>query len=170
MLALNYQTPGQPMSANRARFLDNGGCGYLLKPACLLDVTTTMRLPELSETMATSTVRRLTLRVRFRPLTLRCARRATRLRMRATSADHLGEGAAALEEDRQDQERHHRSLRAGGADGRESRPAGVEERGCSYRSASAARAMRCSSALDGCASKRPTVSIRTGTKRANSPY
>lgn len=35
MCALNYQTPDQPMQLNQAKFMDNGGCGYLLKPSFL---------------------------------------------------------------------------------------------------------------------------------------
>lgn len=38
-VALNYQTPDEPMQLNRGLFGDNGGCGYVLKPdfmrACL---------------------------------------------------------------------------------------------------------------------------------------
>lgn len=32
LVALNYQTPDLPMQVNQARFLTNGGCGYVLKP------------------------------------------------------------------------------------------------------------------------------------------
>ncbi|XP_050292853.1 1-phosphatidylinositol 4,5-bisphosphate phosphodiesterase gamma-1 isoform X2 [Anthonomus grandis grandis] len=32
MVALNYQTGDKPMQLNQAKFRDNGGCGYLLKP------------------------------------------------------------------------------------------------------------------------------------------
>jgi phosphatidylinositol phospholipase C, gamma-1 len=32
MVALNYQTPDKPMQLNQAKFRDNGGCGYVLKP------------------------------------------------------------------------------------------------------------------------------------------
>ena len=32
MAALNYQTGDKPMQINQAKFLDNGGCGYLLRP------------------------------------------------------------------------------------------------------------------------------------------
>ena len=35
MVALNYQTPGLAMRLNDAVFADNGGCGFVLKPACL---------------------------------------------------------------------------------------------------------------------------------------
>ncbi|XP_069807283.1 1-phosphatidylinositol 4,5-bisphosphate phosphodiesterase zeta-1 [Dendropsophus ebraccatus] len=37
MVALNYQTPGIPMDLYMGRFLDNGGCGYVLKPEFLQD-------------------------------------------------------------------------------------------------------------------------------------
>jgi len=32
MVALNYQTGDKPMQINQAKFLDNGKCGYLLRP------------------------------------------------------------------------------------------------------------------------------------------
>ncbi|KAK6178523.1 hypothetical protein SNE40_013298 [Patella caerulea] len=32
ILALNYQTPDQPMQINHGRFRQNGGCGYVLQP------------------------------------------------------------------------------------------------------------------------------------------
>ncbi|KAM4689959.1 1-phosphatidylinositol 4,5-bisphosphate phosphodiesterase zeta-1, partial [Rhinophrynus dorsalis] len=35
MVALNFQTPGIPMDLNNGKFLDNGGCGYILKPEFL---------------------------------------------------------------------------------------------------------------------------------------
>ncbi|XP_028904496.1 1-phosphatidylinositol 4,5-bisphosphate phosphodiesterase zeta-1 isoform X1 [Ornithorhynchus anatinus] len=35
MVALNFQTPGLPMDLQNGRFLDNGGCGYILKPEIL---------------------------------------------------------------------------------------------------------------------------------------
>ncbi|KAJ8245941.1 hypothetical protein GJAV_G00261940 [Gymnothorax javanicus] len=35
MVALNFQTPGEPMDLNQGRFLTNGGCGYVLKPSFL---------------------------------------------------------------------------------------------------------------------------------------
>lgn len=34
-MALNFQTPGYEMDLNAGRFLINGQCGYVLKPACL---------------------------------------------------------------------------------------------------------------------------------------
>jgi hypothetical protein len=36
MVALNTQTWGKPMALHAAKFEDNGGCGYVLKPAWLL--------------------------------------------------------------------------------------------------------------------------------------
>ncbi|XP_046842493.1 1-phosphatidylinositol 4,5-bisphosphate phosphodiesterase gamma-1-like isoform X2 [Xenia sp. Carnegie-2017] len=35
MCALNYQTSDRPMQLNHGRFMDNGGCGYVLKPDCM---------------------------------------------------------------------------------------------------------------------------------------
>jgi len=35
MVALNYQTQGLEMQLNDGKFLDNGGCGYVLKPLFL---------------------------------------------------------------------------------------------------------------------------------------
>lgn len=34
-VALNFQTPGEQMDLNQGRFLANGRCGYILKPAFL---------------------------------------------------------------------------------------------------------------------------------------
>ncbi len=34
-MALNYQTEDKPNLYNRAKFADNGGCGYVLKPEFL---------------------------------------------------------------------------------------------------------------------------------------
>lgn len=31
-VALNFQTPGEQMDLNQGRFLQNGQCGYILKP------------------------------------------------------------------------------------------------------------------------------------------
>ena len=39
IVALNYQTDGIPMQLNDGKFEENGKCGYLLKPPCLLDRT-----------------------------------------------------------------------------------------------------------------------------------
>ncbi|XP_077407678.1 1-phosphatidylinositol 4,5-bisphosphate phosphodiesterase delta-3-A-like isoform X2 [Vanacampus margaritifer] len=33
LVALNFQTPGEQMDLNRGKFLQNGQCGYILKPA-----------------------------------------------------------------------------------------------------------------------------------------
>ena len=38
IVALNYQTPGPPMMLNDGKFMDNGGCGYLLKPPFLREI------------------------------------------------------------------------------------------------------------------------------------
>ncbi|KFO15422.1 1-phosphatidylinositol 4,5-bisphosphate phosphodiesterase zeta-1, partial [Balearica regulorum gibbericeps] len=35
MVALNFQTPGVPMELQNGKFLDNGRCGYILKPEFL---------------------------------------------------------------------------------------------------------------------------------------
>lgn len=32
MIALNFQTADKPMQLNQAKFRDNGGCGFVLKP------------------------------------------------------------------------------------------------------------------------------------------
>ncbi|CAN8212786.1 unnamed protein product [Coccothraustes coccothraustes] len=41
MVALNFQTPGTHMELQNGKFLDNGGCGYVLKPAFLRDRNST---------------------------------------------------------------------------------------------------------------------------------
>ncbi|KAM9045613.1 1-phosphatidylinositol 4,5-bisphosphate phosphodiesterase delta-3 isoform 1-T1 [Megaptera novaeangliae] len=41
LVALNFQTPGYEMDLNAGRFLINGRCGYVLKPACLRQPDTT---------------------------------------------------------------------------------------------------------------------------------
>ncbi|XP_003786299.1 1-phosphatidylinositol 4,5-bisphosphate phosphodiesterase delta-3 [Otolemur garnettii] len=41
LVALNFQTPGYEMDLNAGRFLINGQCGYVLKPACLRQLDTT---------------------------------------------------------------------------------------------------------------------------------
>lgn len=38
-VALNYQTPGVMMNLNTGKFLENGGCGYVLKPAVMREGT-----------------------------------------------------------------------------------------------------------------------------------
>ncbi|XP_058708773.1 1-phosphatidylinositol 4,5-bisphosphate phosphodiesterase zeta-1 [Poecile atricapillus] len=40
-VALNFQTPGTQMELQDGKFLDNGGCGYVLKPVFLRDRNTT---------------------------------------------------------------------------------------------------------------------------------
>ena len=39
MAALNYQSVGVMMDLNNARFAQNGGCGYVLKPFVLRDTS-----------------------------------------------------------------------------------------------------------------------------------
>ncbi|NWW91321.1 PLCZ1 phosphodiesterase, partial [Rhynochetos jubatus] len=41
MVALNFQTPGVQMELQDGKFLDNGGCGYVLKPEFLRDQNST---------------------------------------------------------------------------------------------------------------------------------
>ena len=41
MVALNYQNGDQQMSLSYGKFLDNGGCGYVLKPSYLIDIDKT---------------------------------------------------------------------------------------------------------------------------------
>lgn len=41
LVALNFQTPGYEMDLNTGRFLINGQCGYVLKPAYLRQLNTT---------------------------------------------------------------------------------------------------------------------------------
>ncbi|NWR43771.1 PLCZ1 phosphodiesterase, partial [Regulus satrapa] len=41
MVALNFQTPGPQMELQDGKFLDNGGCGYVLKPEFLRNLNTT---------------------------------------------------------------------------------------------------------------------------------
>ncbi|XP_067415072.1 1-phosphatidylinositol 4,5-bisphosphate phosphodiesterase zeta-1 [Emydura macquarii macquarii] len=40
MVALNFQTPGLQMDLQNGKFMDNGGCGYLLKPEFMRSFTT----------------------------------------------------------------------------------------------------------------------------------
>ncbi|XP_074604667.1 small wing phospholipase C gamma 1 isoform X2 [Brevipalpus obovatus] len=37
MVALNYQTPDRAMQLNQGKFMENGGCGYLLRPDFMFD-------------------------------------------------------------------------------------------------------------------------------------
>ncbi|NXU52373.1 PLCZ1 phosphodiesterase, partial [Turnix velox] len=41
MVALNFQTPGLQMQLQNGKFLDNGGCGYILKPEFLRNPNST---------------------------------------------------------------------------------------------------------------------------------
>ncbi|XP_029953437.1 1-phosphatidylinositol 4,5-bisphosphate phosphodiesterase delta-3-A-like [Salarias fasciatus] len=41
IVALNFQTPGEPMDLNQGRFLQNGRCGYVLKPPFMCHHETT---------------------------------------------------------------------------------------------------------------------------------
>ncbi|NXX74106.1 PLCZ1 phosphodiesterase, partial [Urocolius indicus] len=41
MVALNFQTPGVQMELQNGKFLDNGGCGYILKPEFLRNLNST---------------------------------------------------------------------------------------------------------------------------------
>ncbi|XP_015761083.1 PREDICTED: inactive phospholipase C-like protein 1 [Acropora digitifera] len=44
MVALNYQTPGVMMNLNTGKFLENGGCGYVLKPAVMREAYLTEKI------------------------------------------------------------------------------------------------------------------------------
>uniref|UniRef100_A0A914ZCF4 Phosphoinositide phospholipase C n=1 Tax=Panagrolaimus superbus TaxID=310955 RepID=A0A914ZCF4_9BILA len=46
MVALNYQTADKPMQLNQGKFQANGRCGYILKPAYLMDETFRMENPD----------------------------------------------------------------------------------------------------------------------------
>jgi len=39
MVALNYQTPDRAMQLNQGKFLENGNCGYILRPDFMFDET-----------------------------------------------------------------------------------------------------------------------------------
>uniref|UniRef100_A0A3Q0RME3 Phosphoinositide phospholipase C n=1 Tax=Amphilophus citrinellus TaxID=61819 RepID=A0A3Q0RME3_AMPCI len=41
IVALNFQTPGEQMDLNQGRFLQNGGCGYILKPVFMCESDST---------------------------------------------------------------------------------------------------------------------------------
>ena len=43
-MALNYQTPGLMMNLNDGKFLENGGCGYVLKPSVMREGKETTKL------------------------------------------------------------------------------------------------------------------------------
>ncbi|XP_007517128.2 1-phosphatidylinositol 4,5-bisphosphate phosphodiesterase delta-1 isoform X1 [Erinaceus europaeus] len=49
IVALNFQTPGPEMDVYLGRFQDNGGCGYVLKPAFLRDPNSTFNSQALKE-------------------------------------------------------------------------------------------------------------------------
>lgn len=48
-VALNFQTPGLPMDIHNGKFLDNGSCGYILKPQFLRDTETEFNPNKLRE-------------------------------------------------------------------------------------------------------------------------
>ena len=48
-VALNFQTPGSEMDVYQGRFLDNGACGYVLKPAFLRDPNSTFNSRALAQ-------------------------------------------------------------------------------------------------------------------------
>ncbi|XP_053575698.1 1-phosphatidylinositol 4,5-bisphosphate phosphodiesterase zeta-1 [Bombina bombina] len=56
MVALNFQTPGLPMDLLRGKFLDNGGCGFVIKPECLRDRKCRFNPYDVSRTPATLSV------------------------------------------------------------------------------------------------------------------
>ena len=62
LVALNYQTPGEEMHLNQGKFTDNGGCGYLLKPAELRDPSTKFN-PAVPSTVGIDKSRTLTVRI-----------------------------------------------------------------------------------------------------------
>uniref|UniRef100_A0A8C6MN91 Phosphoinositide phospholipase C n=2 Tax=Moschus moschiferus TaxID=68415 RepID=A0A8C6MN91_MOSMO len=49
IVALNFQTPGSEMDVYQGRFLDNGACGYVLKPAFLRDPNSTFNARALAQ-------------------------------------------------------------------------------------------------------------------------
>lgn len=60
VVALNFQTRDDPLLWNYGRFEDNGGCGYVLKPAFLRD---RQLRPNPSEKQAGVSTRKLTVRI-----------------------------------------------------------------------------------------------------------
>ncbi|XP_002719236.1 1-phosphatidylinositol 4,5-bisphosphate phosphodiesterase delta-3 isoform X1 [Oryctolagus cuniculus] len=96
LVALNFQTPGYEMDLNTGRFVINGQCGYVLKPACLLQpdstfdpecpgpprttltvqVLTAQQLPKLNAEKPNSIVDPL-VRVEIHGVPADCARRET---------------------------------------------------------------------------------------------
>lgn len=53
MVAINFQTPDRPMHLNQGKFELNGRCGYILKPACMLQAEGMVYDPNRPETFAT---------------------------------------------------------------------------------------------------------------------
>ncbi|KAK2499769.1 hypothetical protein MC885_008268 [Smutsia gigantea] len=96
LVALNFQTPGYEMDLNAGRFLINGQCGYVLKPACLrqpdtnfdpecpgpprttltIQVLTAQQLPKLNAEKPNSIVDPL-VRVEIHGVPADCARKET---------------------------------------------------------------------------------------------
>ncbi|XP_003131373.1 1-phosphatidylinositol 4,5-bisphosphate phosphodiesterase delta-3 isoform X1 [Sus scrofa] len=96
LVALNFQTPGYEMDLNAGRFLINGQCGYVLKPACLrqpdttfdpecpgpprttltIQVLTAQQLPKLNAEKPNSIVDPL-VRIEIHGVTSDCARKET---------------------------------------------------------------------------------------------
>lgn len=96
LVALNFQTPGYEMDLNAGRFLINGQCGYVLKPACLrqpdtnfdpecpgppkttltIQVLTAQQLPKLNAEKPNSIVDPL-VRVEIHGVSADCARKET---------------------------------------------------------------------------------------------
>jgi len=62
-VALNYQGLGRSMWLNEARFQDNGGAGYILKPAYLRNQSTTFDPHNTTLPQASSFVKKLTVYV-----------------------------------------------------------------------------------------------------------
>ncbi|XP_066220021.1 1-phosphatidylinositol 4,5-bisphosphate phosphodiesterase delta-3 isoform X2 [Saccopteryx leptura] len=96
LVALNFQTPGYEMDLNAGRFLVNGQCGYVLKPACLrqpgtnfdpecpgpprttltIQVLTAQQLPKLNAEKPSSIVDPL-VRVEIHGVPIDCAQKET---------------------------------------------------------------------------------------------
>ncbi|XP_016057486.1 PREDICTED: 1-phosphatidylinositol 4,5-bisphosphate phosphodiesterase delta-3 [Miniopterus natalensis] len=96
LVALNFQTPGYEMDLNAGRFLVNGQCGYILKPACLrqpdtnfdpecpgpprttltIQVLTAQQLPKLNAEKPNSIVDPL-VRIEIHGVPMDCARKET---------------------------------------------------------------------------------------------
>ncbi|XP_066119513.1 1-phosphatidylinositol 4,5-bisphosphate phosphodiesterase delta-3 isoform X3 [Saccopteryx bilineata] len=96
LVALNFQTPGYEMDLNAGRFLVNGQCGYVLKPACLrqpgtnfdpecpgpprttltIQVLTAQQLPKLNAEKPSSIVDPL-VRVEIHGVPMDCAQKET---------------------------------------------------------------------------------------------